>query len=771
MSPEPGGGGLRTEVVMADRIKILPRALIGLLILVTAAAVASPARAETYYVDFVDGDDSADGLSEQTAWMHCPGDPSAADNPAAAALLPGDVVRFKGGVVYRGSVTIDWDGTADAPIVFDGGIDGSWGTGSAVMDGSDPVTGWTPCASQAECGNNPNWQEIHVSTLPDSITPFIANLCAGDVLLHLAQEPDLPDPFFHDDIYNFFAIPHTQMTRTSITDPAQFNQADPNHWDGSYVLIWHIPNLVSLARITGFVPAENRVTFDDIGSDLYDDRDELYSIYNSIHALDQPGEYWVSDVPEVDGTFAVYLWPLTPGPIGDGDITVSVRKFGFNLAGHSYITFEGFHIKKYSGDGLTQGVGIGTVTNRVDIAGITVRNNLVNLNRNPERGYGGIFVDACADCLVEDNVVEENPVSRGIFTPGAVNTVVRNNRIWKAGASALTCYGCTDTQLIGNEIIDCTGTHANGITLYLGCDNILVDGNRVINSNICLTMQASSNLTLVNNVFYGGGAGYLVANWADMSGTNRILNNTILNSENNSSVYLGDEGDLFEVRNNILDGGGGGDRSHNIYTSLAWNQDPQYGWELAEGEMVVEDLYELFVDPAALDFHLNPAGPAVDTGTTVDVSTDADGVPRPSGNGFDIGAYEVPGLTIENTLLADGIAGEPYFETLTAHGGTPPYQWSIETGVLPDGLSLDTATGAITGMPERAQNETFTVLLTDDNGLTARREFWITIRSPDGSDAGCSCSSSPAPVLPGLFVVLLLSILLFCSPARPPRRP
>ena len=42
------------------------------------------------------------------------------------------------------------------------------------------------------------------------------------------------------------------------------------------------------------------------------------------------------------------------------------------------------------------------------------------------------------------------------------------------------------------------------------------------------------------------------------------------------------------------------------------------------------------------DFHLQAGSPAVDTGVTVSgVPTDYDGVSRPQGNAFDMGAYEL----------------------------------------------------------------------------------------------------------------------------------
>jgi hypothetical protein len=60
-----------------------------------------------------------------------------------------------------------------------------------------------------------------------------------------------------------------------------------------------------------------------------------------------------------------------------------------------------------------------------------------------------------------------------------------------------------------------------------------------------------------------------------------------------------------------------------------------------------------------------------------------------------------PGLTITTTTLPPGQVGAAYSATLAATGGTPPYTWALMTGSL-DGLTLNTATGAITGMPTAA---------------------------------------------------------------------
>ena len=92
------------------------------------------ASAATYYVDFEGGSDTADGTSEATAWKRSPGDEYAQATAAGTVLQPGDVVRFKGGVVYTGGFGIYTSGRQGEEIIFDGNHDGTWGQGRAVID-------------------------------------------------------------------------------------------------------------------------------------------------------------------------------------------------------------------------------------------------------------------------------------------------------------------------------------------------------------------------------------------------------------------------------------------------------------------------------------------------------------------------------------------------------------------------------------------------------------------------------------------------------------
>lgn len=85
-------------------------------------------------------------------------------------------------------------------------------------------------------------------------------------------------------------------------------------------------------------------------------------------------------------------------------------------------------------------------------------------------------------------------------------------------------------------------------------------------------------------------------------------------------------------------------------------------------------------------------------------------------------------LAIETPSLPDGTKGTLYSFTLAATGGTAPYLWS-EVGKWPTGLSLDPATGVISGKPKKTGPVTFDVEVTDSSGpvQSVIKTFSITI--------------------------------------------
>uniref|UniRef100_Q01RC5 Ig family protein n=1 Tax=Solibacter usitatus (strain Ellin6076) TaxID=234267 RepID=Q01RC5_SOLUE len=84
-------------------------------------------------------------------------------------------------------------------------------------------------------------------------------------------------------------------------------------------------------------------------------------------------------------------------------------------------------------------------------------------------------------------------------------------------------------------------------------------------------------------------------------------------------------------------------------------------------------------------------------------------------------------LSITSTTLPAGATQAPYAQTLTANGGTAPYSWSVTSGALPDGMTLETPTGVLAGTPTATGTFNFSVNVTDSNGVSAQRQFTVTV--------------------------------------------
>lgn len=75
-------------------------------------------------------------------------------------------------------------------------------------------------------------------------------------------------------------------------------------------------------------------------------------------------------------------------------------------------------------------------------------------------------------------------------------------------------------------------------------------------------------------------------------------------------------------------------------------------------------------------------------------------------------------LTIQTATLDAGQVGVPYYQQLTASGGSGPYTWSISEGTLPPGLSLS-STGVLSGTPSSSGTFNFVITATDSKKASA----------------------------------------------------
>lgn len=86
-------------------------------------------------------------------------------------------------------------------------------------------------------------------------------------------------------------------------------------------------------------------------------------------------------------------------------------------------------------------------------------------------------------------------------------------------------------------------------------------------------------------------------------------------------------------------------------------------------------------------------------------------------------------IVFVTTELPNGTVGSGYLETIEIDQGQGPFTFTVTAGVLPDGLELTRASGAISGTPTAAGTFTFTIEVVDSetppNEIS--REFTITV--------------------------------------------
>jgi hypothetical protein len=123
----------------------------------------------------------------------------------------------------------------------------------------------------------------------------------------------------------------------------------------------------------------------------------------------------------------------------------------------------------------------------------------------------------------------------------------------------------------------------------------------------------------------------------------------------------------------------------------------------------------------------------------------------------------VPSLSVLTSGLPSAAVGAAYSAQLSASGGAGSYTWSVSSGSLPAGLSLNPATGVISGTPTGVGTASFTASVSDPGppGQQASAALSIAVGGPSitkvktdgaklmvtlscGAAAGLSCTGTLA---------------------------
>lgn len=213
---------------------------------------------------------------------------------------------------------------------------------------------------------------------------------------------------------------------------------------------------------------------------------DRYSFLNHPNSIEKIGDYVYV---ENDSYYDVYVWPRDNSDINS---SMSVVKYangiqiGENYYGDvvkdygNYITIHGFEVA-YFGGGLSfktaDWEGIVYSNNDIhDSGGLGVVRNGAAIN-NYLHNISGFGVSAFrSNFTISGNILED--VERtSIYSSGGKNMIIFNNTVEKGG------------------------THANGIALYGGCENVLVANNYFNEPTDGLTLRSVRNLVIYNNIF------------------------------------------------------------------------------------------------------------------------------------------------------------------------------------------------------------------------------------------------------------------------------
>lgn len=550
--------------------------------------------AATYWVDFENGDDSNAGTSTNAPWKRCKGDAAATGTAASTSLSSGDTVNFKGGVVYKGQISLTVNGTSGAYVTYEGdsAVHG-WGTGKAVISGETNLT-FSVCTGQgtnATQVNNTNFASIYYASTPANWDFGVIAFEDGDTMLRRAGSQNTNNWFAFEDT-TYFNTVASGLTTTTLTDSSALNQSDADYWKGARIIVHVAGNNISISTVTNFSPSTDTVTFPATSAPLLAGGVYRYSLMNAQPQLVR-GSYVVDEAGD-----RILVWPTN----SISNVTVSARSYAFNTSGASYNRIRGFKIRGQWGPGYEAGRMITGSTSTPTDGLIIERNELFASFDN-----GATAAVYTYGAGTSNNVIRQNIVSRiygrGLF--GSTRVIIQSNELSYVTGTVLYSQNPTgarneDIQYLDNYIHDCQGVHANGMTVYGGtgssnyyATNIVIARNRVIRQwhpygPFAISLQAWQGGRIENNILDGdiaddGCAHAPILYW---------LNNTITGT---LRIFYASNAVDCQVKNNVILNGmmnntgedwADIDRANNIYTNLTFRQAVGYGWTMETGGVV-----------------------------------------------------------------------------------------------------------------------------------------------------------------------------------------
>ena len=387
----------------------------------------------------------------------------------------------------------------------------------------------------------------------------------------------------------------------------------------------------------------------------------------------RPGSYVGFDL-RTSGTAAARItFKAEKGAVINQVNTVTNRD-GINLENASYVTIDGFTLSG-TGNPATSRAGIRVVGDGFD-TGQFSRGVIVQNNACDRWGYWGILTGFADDIVIQNNVTSRSAREHGIyFSNSADRPVIRNNVSWgntgcgihmnadietgntalpnvdgiisgalvdgntcygnglasafgPGGGSGINCDGVRDSRFTNNLLYD---NHAGGISLY----------------QIDAAGPASGNVVANNTVIQAGDARWCLL-VTDGAVNTTVFNNVLFNlhSFRGSISISPDSASGFVSDYNFLDPRFSTDDANSAVGLTQWRA--ATGEDAHSTALTNAQMQALYTNYAGKDFTLASGSAAIDKGVSgmtngtmrLAPAIDLIRAARPSGAGWDVGAYE-----------------------------------------------------------------------------------------------------------------------------------
>jgi hypothetical protein len=149
---------------------------------------------------------------------------------------------------------------------------------------------------------------------------------------------------------------------------------------------------------------------------------------------------------------------------------------------------------------------------------------------------------------------------------------------------------------------------------------------------------------------------------------------------------------------------------------------PPYSWVVGSGSLPAG----LGLNTVTGEVYGTPESPGMSTFTVMVTDSESPAATASAALSLKV---RPAGVSVATTELPVGTVGNPYSASLQATGGVAPYTWALTGGSLPPGLTLNTVTGEVYGIPTSPGMSTFTVTAADSASPadTASAQLGVTV--------------------------------------------